>query len=143
MPELSSPDIEAVAEALWDLWRIWRQRSHPIRRGTVTPEQYFLLRRLKKLGPLTVSALARELGVAGATITVATRRLEAAGHIRRERQTDDQRVVLISLSEAGGAALEEWRIQRRRALVDLLTRLRPAERAQLGRLLQRLLEVEA
>lgn len=131
-------DAEA-AEALWALWRLWRKRSHPTRRGVVTPEQYELLRRLQCCGPLTVSALARELGVTPATVTVTTRRLEAAGYVQRMRQAADQRVVTISLSQAGQAATAGWVAQRRQALRELLAPLDAQERRQLLAMLQKML----
>lgn len=85
---------------------------------------------------MTVSQLAKDLGVTPATVTVGTHRLEAAGLIRRERLAEDQRVVRISLSAAGNEATAIWQAQRRQALVDLLAGLCPEDRAELGRILR-------
>jgi DNA-binding MarR family transcriptional regulator len=134
---VSFDDAENVAEALWDLWRIWRRDAHPVRHGRVTAEQYHLLRLLQRCGPLPVSVLAGRLGVTPATATVSTRRLEDAGLVRRERQSDDQRVVTVAITERAVDLLDQWHAERMHALVQRLSRLGPAERADLGRLLRR------
>ncbi len=132
----TAPDAaENLAEGLWELWRVWRRRSHPARRGEVTAEQYFLLRRLERCGPLPVSTLARELGVTSATVTVATRRLEAAGFVCRTRGSEDQRIVTVALAPQGAEAVRRWARQRRQALVELLAPLGAEDRVALARML--------
>jgi DNA-binding MarR family transcriptional regulator len=59
--------------------------------------------------PRRISDLAELEGLAQPTTTLLVKRLEEEGLVRRERQTDDQRVVLVSLTEGGEAALRQLR----------------------------------
>lgn len=132
---------DRLVEGLLRLTRLVRRSTHPVRRFEITPEQYWLLKRVNRLGPLSVGALAEGLGLTSASVTVACKRLEKAGLLRRGRQVegDDERVVLVSLTEAGLARLEAWQDQRRRYLETLLAPLGEAERAELLGLIERML----
>jgi DNA-binding MarR family transcriptional regulator len=60
-------------------------------------------------GPRRITALAELEGLAQPTMTLLVKRLEEHGLAMRRRQTDDGRVVLVSLTEAGAAALADYR----------------------------------
>jgi DNA-binding MarR family transcriptional regulator len=60
-------------------------------------------------GPRRITELAELDGFAQPTITLLVKRLEERGLVRRERDPNDGRVVLVSLTGAGTAALEETR----------------------------------
>jgi DNA-binding MarR family transcriptional regulator len=60
-------------------------------------------------GPQRITDLAELEGLAQPTMTLLVKRLEERGLVRRERQTHDQRVVLVSLTDAGEAALQDVR----------------------------------
>jgi DNA-binding MarR family transcriptional regulator len=62
-------------------------------------------------GPRRITELAELEGLAQPTTTLLIKRLEELGLVRRERQTDDGRVVLVSLEPAGLQALEDFRAQ--------------------------------
>ena len=53
------------------------------------------------MGPRRIGELAELEGLAQPTTTLLVKRLEERGLVRRERQADDQRVVLVSLTDAG------------------------------------------
>jgi DNA-binding MarR family transcriptional regulator len=59
--------------------------------------------------PRRITELAELEGLAQPTTTLLVKRLEEQGLVSRERQRDDQRVVLVSLTEPGRRALEELR----------------------------------
>jgi DNA-binding MarR family transcriptional regulator len=61
--------------------------------------------------PRRITELAECEGLAQPTTTLLVKRLEEMGLVRRERQADDGRVVLVSLEPAGIQALEEFRAQ--------------------------------
>lgn len=75
----------------------------------LTPTQYNVLRILRGAGPSGLNC--REIGERMITrdsdITRMLDRLEARGLISRERQTDDRRVVLTLISDAGLKLLAE------------------------------------
>jgi DNA-binding MarR family transcriptional regulator len=62
-------------------------------------------------GPRRITEIAELEGFAQPTTTLLVKRLEEQGLVSRERQTDDQRVVLVSLTSAGTATLEDFRVR--------------------------------
>jgi DNA-binding MarR family transcriptional regulator len=62
-------------------------------------------------GPRRITELAELEGLAQPTMTALVKRLERQGCVKRERPADDGRVVLLSLTRDGEAALEAFRAQ--------------------------------
>jgi DNA-binding MarR family transcriptional regulator len=60
-------------------------------------------------GPRRITDLAELEGLAQPTVTLLVKRLEERGLVRRERGPEDGRVVLVSSTAAGTAALEQAR----------------------------------
>jgi DNA-binding MarR family transcriptional regulator len=131
---------EQLAEELLTLWRLLRNLSHPVRRAEITPEQYWLLRLLSRAGPLNISELAAKLGIATSSATAACKRLEKAGLLTRERQSDDERVVRVVLTAQGNAKITAWSERKRAALAHMLSVLDPLEQQEFQRMLERVLE---
>jgi DNA-binding MarR family transcriptional regulator len=133
---------DRLVEDLLALWRLLRVNTHPVRRGEITPEQYWLLKLLNKRGEMSIGELAEALGLTGSSVTTACKRLEKAGMLRRERQADgqDERIVLVSLTPQGREQLETWQQERRAALTQMLAPLSLSEQEELQRLIERILE---
>ncbi|MBX5465043.1 MAG: MarR family transcriptional regulator [Clostridia bacterium] len=131
--------MDEVSDSLVALCQLIRRRTHPVRRGEMTPEQFWLLHRLERRGPLSIGRLAEELGVSQSSVTVSCQRLERMGWLRRRRLSSDERVVEVELTGEGGERLASWREARRRLVAELLEPLADGERAELGRLLRRVL----
>jgi DNA-binding MarR family transcriptional regulator len=66
--------------------------------------------------PQRITDLAELEGLAQPTITTLVKQLEQQGLVKRERQTNDGRVVLVNLTEAGRISLEDYRAQTHAAL---------------------------
>lgn len=130
---------DQLVEDLLSLWRVLRQTTHPVRRGDITPEQFWLLTRLRLHGPASIGELAEALGVTQSSATTACQRLERAGLATRARDVADERVVRVALTALGEARIEQWRREKRAALAELLAPLNPAERGELQRLLRKTL----
>ena len=62
-------------------------------------------------GPRRITELAELEGLAQPTTTLLVKRLEEMGLVKRQRQADDGRVVLVSVEPAGIEALEDYRAQ--------------------------------
>jgi DNA-binding MarR family transcriptional regulator len=122
------------------LYHLIRRTSHPVHRAEMTPEQYWLLRLLRRRGALSISELAEALGVTGSSVTTACKRLEKAGLVTRERQVDDERMVRVALTDQGSARIESWEQLRRELLTQLLAPLDQDEQHTLQHLLERVLE---
>ena len=131
---------EHLVDDMLALYHLIRRASHPVHRAEMTPEQYWLLRLLRRRGALSISELAEKLGVTGSSITTACKRLEKAGLVMRERQSDDERMVRVTLTEQGNTRVEAWQEQRRELLTHLLAPLAQGEQDALQRLLERILE---
>ena len=131
---------EHLVDDMLALYHLIRRASHPVHRAEMTPEQYWLLRLLRRKGALSISELAEKLGVTGSSITTACKRLEKAGLVMRERQSDDERMVRVTLTEQGNARVEAWQEQRRELLAHLLAPLDQNEQEALQRLLECILE---
>lgn len=127
---------EGLVEDLLSFSRLLR----PMRGSGMTPQQYWLMRHLRKTGPLSIGELAQALGITTGSATVACKRLEKAGLVVRARQLDDERVVQVALTEQGHARIDALRQQKREALAQLLGVLDQCEQEALQRMIERLLE---
>ncbi len=72
----------------------------------LTYPQYLALNVLWAEDGQTVGALAEQLALEPSTLTPVIKRLEAAGLVRRTRNPDDERQVLVALTD-DGRALED------------------------------------
>jgi DNA-binding MarR family transcriptional regulator len=79
--------------------------------------------------PRRITELAEFERLAQPTMTQLVKRLEQDGLVTRERQADDGRVVLVDLTEAGVAAVEDFRAQASAALGRCLAEM-PDERVE-------------
>ncbi len=134
---------DQLVEGLFDLWRWLRHVSYSIREGEATPQQFWLLHQLHRRGELSVGEVAEALGVSQSSATIACKRLEVAGLVRRSRRPTDERVVEISLTAEGRCKVDSWRQRRRNAVSELLEPLDPAERDELQRVVARVLKLAA
>jgi DNA-binding MarR family transcriptional regulator len=62
-------------------------------------------------GPRKITELTELEGIAQPTMTLLVKRLQDKGWVRREGLPEDGRVVLVSLTEAGSTAQEQFRAQ--------------------------------
>jgi DNA-binding MarR family transcriptional regulator len=132
---------DQLVEDLFDLWRWLRNMSYSIRENEVTPQQSWVLHQLRRRGKLTIGEVAEALGVSQSSATTACKRLEFSGWITKSRSADDERVVEVSLTDAGATKVESWRQRRRQAVAELLAPLCVEERDELQRLVERLLVI--
>lgn len=136
-----------------DLQRVLAKLVTVIRRGDpnrasqpdLTMAQISILLTLLDSGPIRMTELAARERVRTPTTTVAIRRLENLGLVKRSRDPSDMRAVLVEVTPQGQVQYQEALTARRTHLAELLTRLSDDERADLVRAikpLQRLGEVE-
>jgi DNA-binding MarR family transcriptional regulator len=82
-------------------------------------------------GPRRITELADLEGHAQPTMTLLVKRLEERGWVARRRDPADRRVVLVSLTDAGMAALEDVRATYRTVLRDHLAAMSDTQIAAL------------
>ena len=123
-----------------ELLHLFRRCSHAQRSSREPHGQNRLLRTLAKHGPMTQRELAANVQRTPATLCQQLEVMEAAGLVERTKCPDDRRNVLVSLTAAGHTAAEEVAAEHRRRGDELFGELSDADRAELGRLLELLLE---
>jgi DNA-binding MarR family transcriptional regulator len=90
--------------------------------GELSRTEVGLLRTLSD-GSRRITELAELEGLAQPTITILIKQLEENGLVTRTRQPDDGRVVLVTLTESGSVALEEYRGRLRAVLGGYLAEI--------------------
>ncbi|MFJ6660849.1 MarR family winged helix-turn-helix transcriptional regulator [Streptomyces sp. NPDC091377] len=71
--------------------------------GLTYPPRYLTLLVLWERGSVSVRELGEELHLESSTLSPLLKRLEARGLVRRERRPDDERSVVIRLTQEGSA----------------------------------------
>ena len=90
--------------------------------GELSRTEVGLLRPLSD-GSRRITELAELEGLAQPTITILIKQLEENGLVTRTRQPDDGRVVVVTLTESGSVALEEYRGRLRAVLGGYLAEI--------------------
>src|SRR6201747_2612766 len=103
--------------------------------GDLTLAQLSILLTLLDLGPIRMTELAAHERVRTPTTTVAIRRLEKLGLVKRSRDPSDLRAVLVDVTPRGLVQHREALATRRASLAKLLSKLSSEERETLARAL--------
>lgn len=83
---------------------------------------------LEEAGETTMSNLARELGTTMGAATNLVDRLVRTGYAKRERGTEDRRIVKVRLTPKGHHMVEHRRQEGTRYIAEFFTRIPPEER---------------
>ncbi len=113
--------------------------------GPDVPGQIRIMRVLRQRGPLTMLELATATDVSAPTVSGIVKRLAAQQVVARQPRQEDGRVVLVDLTPAGRAAMDDFRQVRIDALATRLASLDPADRETIADALpalQRLFEMK-
>ncbi|OBH19381.1 MarR family transcriptional regulator [Mycolicibacter terrae] len=137
-----TPQVTAVAEGLHrslsKLFSILRRGeiSGGEKTGELTLAQLSILVTLLDRGPIRMTELAAHERVRTPTTTVAIRRLEKIGLVKRSRDPSDLRAVLVDITEEGLASHRQSLANRHAALAAMLSRLSPEDLDTLTRALE-------
>lgn len=142
--ESTAPEVTELAEglhrALSKLISILRRGDpHGAAAGDLTLAQLSILVTLLDQGPIRMTDLAAHERVRTPTTTVAIRRLEKIGLVKRLRDPSDLRAVLVDITPQGRAVHGESLANRRAALAAILSQLPSSD---LGTLTQALAPLE-
>ncbi len=135
------PDIleDDILAAIRRIVRAVDLRSRALIRGhRISGPQLVTLRALSRMGPVSVSALARAVSLSQPTVTGILNRLERAGLVRRERSERDRRNVLCTITPQGGSVLRDAPSLLQDRFRHELSRLEEWERSQMLATLQRI-----
>ena len=124
-----------VGELAGELQRVLSKLFSVLRRGDpnrtdagdLTLAQLSILLTLFDLGPIRMTELAAHERVRTPTTTVAIRRLEKLGLVKRSRDPSDLRAVLVDITPKGLSQHREVLAARRAQLARLLAKLSPED----------------
>jgi MarR family transcriptional regulator, lower aerobic nicotinate degradation pathway regulator len=104
----------------------------------ITPVQYAALQAVGNAPLVDQRTLARSIGLDTSTVASVIDRLESRGLMQRQASPDDRRVRLLTLTEAGHAAVAAVMPAMQRAQERILEPLPAVERAEFMRMLRTL-----
>ena len=136
------PFDSAEQEALLNILRTNDQFQNRFgrlfREFDLTPSQYNVLRILRGEGkPMPCQEIGERMIQVVPAMTGLLDRLEAQGHIRRERCTEDRRVVYIELTDSANELLQRMDAPVNELHQQLIGHLSQTEMKQLSRLLEK------
>jgi len=104
----------------------------------LTTGQFAVLEALLHLGPMCQHVLGEKLLRSGGNVTLVADNLEKRGWVRRERQRDDRRMVVIHLTAAGRSLIERIFPAHAKAITKEMNSLAPQEQDALRRICRKL-----
>ncbi|HWK69781.1 MAG TPA: MarR family transcriptional regulator [Burkholderiaceae bacterium] len=145
MTNASSADRHYDLRILRALRRITRSVALHSRQlaacSNITAPQLVCLRAVIDRGPLTATAISREIHVSASTVVGILDRLEDKGLVRRERGREDRRIVFITATEAGIKLAGDTPSPLQKKLSDALNALPERERAMMTVSLERIVDL--
>ena len=128
-----NPEVEDVAAALqMSIGLCLRGLRQAQVEDELTLPEASALKRLERTGPTTVTALAKEEQISVQSLGATLAGLQTRGLLERRPDPDDGRRSILSITEAGRAALRDKDNARTELLVKALSRaFTPTERQQL------------
>lgn len=103
----------------------------------ITGPQLVCLRTIIDKGPITATAISREVHVSASTVVGILDRLEDKGLITRERGREDRRIVFITATDAGRKLAHDTPSPLQQKLAESLNALPEQERATITLSLER------
>jgi len=104
----------------------------------ITPPQFVALQWLEELGDITIGELSNRLYLAFSTTTDLVDRMEKNELVKRVRDENDRRVVVVHLLEKGERIIQEVIEKRQQYLQEMLVGFNDQEVAQLSSYLEKL-----
>lgn len=109
--------------------------------SNITAPQLVCLRAVVENGPLTATAISREIHVSPSTVVGILDRLEDKGWIKRERGREDRRIVFVTATEAGIKLAHDTPSPLQKKLADALNALPEIEQATITMSLERIVHL--
>jgi len=104
----------------------------------LTVSQFGVLEVLHYLGPLNQRAIGEKLLKSGGNITMVIDNLEKCGYVKREKDPDDRRAVLIHLTDSGKSFIKDFFPKHLDKIKEEFSVLTEDEKEELGRLCKKL-----
>ncbi len=102
-------------------------KYNPATSSLLNVQESHLLLDLGTRGPITMSAVARELQLSLSSATAVVDKLEEKALVRRERDPQDRRIVNVALTDEGSKLFQLLQEARLTAVLGILKTLSPDE----------------
>jgi len=106
--------------------------------ANLTPSQFAILEALYHLGTLSQVELAKKLLLSTGNITTVIQNLEKRDLVCRQRSTDDQRYMQVSITDSGRALIASIFPSHVQGIVEIMSVLSPEEQQILAQLSRKL-----
>jgi MarR family transcriptional regulator, 2-MHQ and catechol-resistance regulon repressor len=137
-----TPETEHALSAFINFMRasdsVAARLDRTIEMGGLTHGQFAVMEALLHLGPLNQCELGRKLLRSGGNLTVVIDNLEKHGWVLREREKEDRRMVVVSLTPSGRRLIGSIFPRHARAITSEMSRLSPEEQETLRTLCRKL-----
>jgi MarR family transcriptional regulator, organic hydroperoxide resistance regulator len=134
----TSGDVADIVETLLYLYTESRRVTKTLARAKdLTGPQLSVLKGLEQIGVLSLSALSEQIHARNSTVTGIIDRMEQNGLVRRERSSEDRRVIQIRLTRKGLAIARETPLEPMTLLVSALASLGEDDTKALLRILRK------
>jgi MarR family 2-MHQ and catechol resistance regulon transcriptional repressor len=107
---------------------------HLADKAELTMSQFAVLEALLHLGSMSQGDICHKLLLSGSNITTVIDNLEKRALVRRDRRTDDRRVIEVSLTPKGREVIEAYFPAHARRITQLFSALSPKQQDQLAAL---------
>ncbi|MCY8975434.1 MarR family winged helix-turn-helix transcriptional regulator [Bacillus atrophaeus] len=134
-------DIQLSLQTLFQ--KIQPEMVESMEKQGVTPAQLFVLASLKKHGSCKISEIAERMEVKPSAVTLMVDRLEQKNLVVRKHDTEDRRVINISLTAEGDKKFEDILTGRKAILARYLSFLTEEELLQAAQITQKLAQTAA
>lgn len=104
----------------------------------LTVSQFGVMEALLHLGPLNQKSLGEKLLKSGGNITLVIDNLEKCGHVKRRRDPDDRRAMLVSLTEEGESFIRDFFPRHLERIMEEFSVLSAGEKEELARICKKL-----
>ena len=121
--------VDMIAENLMTIHPLlFRSFSKPMRKQTsITPAGLFVLRQLRKNGTQSMSQIGKFLAMPKPHITVIVDKLIEEGYVERHNDSNDRRIINITVTEKGLKDLDVFIHELTENLKEKLNSLNPEE----------------
>ncbi|TCO53112.1 MarR family winged helix-turn-helix transcriptional regulator [Actinocrispum wychmicini] len=140
MTDFDEQEFEAFVAATHDLFTAMRRNRGRLARteSNLSLSQLGLLDAVATHGPMLVGQIAGHAGVSGPSATRMLKQLEQNGVVVRQRSTQDERKVLVDLTDQGRDLVERQRNALRAGQRAHFAALSPEQRANFVDVLQQM-----
>ena len=116
---------------------VGRMSARDIQRYGLTQAQFCVLEVLHHRGAMPLCMIGEKLLVTGGNVTYVADQLEKAGLLKRQRTSEDRRVIMARLTSRGAALMEKCFPEHAEYIAEAAELLTPREQADLARLLKK------